>query len=656
MEKLFWYYNRLRCMSFSEILQRVQNLVNIYAEKFGFFRASIVIDEANITTPVIFNKIACWDRVHQQASKICDGYITVFAIEDFQFGPDYNWLEDPQSSIVAPLIFGKLLDYRDEDKVGNIKYLWEPSRHLQLVTLAVAYADNNNQDYLSCIKDQLSSWLEQNPYLQGPHWVSSLELGIRLINWSIVWNLIGKESSVLFDGAEGKKLKKDWMTSIYQHMHFIEGYYSGHSSANNHLIGEAAGVYVASRTWPMLPNGDEWGIKAKTILEEQAIEQNFEDGVNKEQAISYQQFVLDFLVIPMVVGESTGDRFSQSFYGVVEKMLEYLVSLFDINGNIPMIGDADDGYVFRLAWDESFCPYKSLLATGAIIYDRADFAKLADSFDDKARLIVGSAEETKFDELRNKPGANAQPNSVYKHGGYYILGNGFGTADEVKMVFDAGPLGLGNIAAHGHADALSFWLSVKGREILIDPGTYAYHTEKKWRNYFRGTSAHNTIRIDEQDQSEIGGNFMWLRKANATCHDYQSNEEFCSITASHDGYTSLEASVSHQRMVYFDKLKNTILIEDTLECTGNNLAEQFWHFSEFCDVKLEDRILRISNDKVDVSIELDESLEHAEIFAGDDRLPLGWTSRQFDKKITSSSVRAAVKISGKKLLKTVINL
>ena len=61
-----------------------------------------------------------------------------------------------------------------------------------------------------------------------------------------------------------------------------------------------------------------------------------------------------------------------------------------------------------------------------------------------------------------------------------------------------GPLGFTSIAAHGHADALAMVLSIGGDELFIDPGTYAYHTEQKWRDYFKGTSAHNTVRIDGQ--------------------------------------------------------------------------------------------------------------------------------------------------------------
>ena len=102
-----------------------------------------------------------------------------------------------------------------------------------------------------------------------------------------------------------------------------------------------------------------------------------------------------------------------------------------------------------------------------------------------------------------------------------------------------------SIAAHGHADALAFTLSLGGEEFLIDPGTYAYHTQKLWRDYFRGTYAHNTVRVDEVDQSEIGGNFMWMRKARATLlrHEAQGSQQ--SWAASHDGYRRLPDPVTH---------------------------------------------------------------------------------------------------------------
>ena len=79
------------------------------------------------------------------------------------------------------------------------------------------------------------------------------------------------------------------------------------------------------------------------------------------------------------------------------------------------------------------------------------------------------------------------------------------------MHFDAAPLGYLSIAAHGHADALSFILHVDGQPVFIDSGTYTYHTEPEWRQYFIGTLAHNTIRINQKDQAVNGGPTLWTK-------------------------------------------------------------------------------------------------------------------------------------------------
>ena len=111
-----------------------------------------------------------------------------------------------------------------------------------------------------------------------------------------------------------------------------------------------------------------------------------------------------------------------------------------------------------------------------------------------------------------------------------------------------GRLGYLSIAAHGHADALSFTLSAGGEELLIDPGTFAYHTQKQWRDYFRGTSAHNTVRIDGQDQSVGAGNFLWLAHAPVARARIQcSTPQFDRLVAEHDGYRRLADPVTHRR-------------------------------------------------------------------------------------------------------------
>lgn len=48
-----------------------------------------------------------------------------------------------------------------------------------------------------------------------------------------------------------------------------------------------------------------------------------------------------------------------------------------------------------------------------------------------------------------------------------------GTPNEVLVLANAGS--LGHPSSAGHADALSFTLSVGGQAVITDPGTFTYH-------------------------------------------------------------------------------------------------------------------------------------------------------------------------------------
>ena len=85
---------------------------------------------------------------------------------------------------------------------------------------------------------------------------------------------------------------------------------------------------------------------------------------------------------------------------------------------------------------------------------------------------------------RRVPNRGLQVKS-FPQGGYWVMVYAGNTLDEVRVVADAGP-GYLSLAAHGHADALALVLSLGGRPVLIDPGTYAYHTQRRWRDYFAG--------------------------------------------------------------------------------------------------------------------------------------------------------------------------
>jgi len=216
----------------------------------------------------------------------------------------------------------------------------------------------------------------------------------------------------------------------------------------------------------------------------------------------------------------------------------------------------------------------------------------------------------------------------------------------VRLVADAGPLGYLAIAAHGHADALALTLSVAGQPLLIDPGTYAYHTQKQWRDYFRGTQAHNTVRVDGLDQSEPGGNFLWLRKATARCEAWHSDAARDSLTASHDGYLRLADPLLHRRRIDFLKDSDTILVEDIMECKGRHQIELSWHFDPACAVRIEGRVVLASVAGVTLRLRMDDGAAVPRLVSGAETPPLGWAAPWFDHKVPAPTVVWTESIEG----------
>lgn len=650
MNGLVWKARRLRVMDASEILYRVRQALQAQWERTGVGMAKRT-EPAGETghawsgQPARDFNAALYTTA---ADRVMAGRFRLFASHELHPGFPPAWNRDPKSGTEAPLAFGKTMDYRDESLVGDIKYLWELNRHLDLVTLAQAYHLTGDMRYADGAREFLESWFRQCPYPRGPNWTSSLELAIRLVNWSYAWQLLGGTQSPLFEGSGGERFKRAWLESIYLHLQFVRGHLSRYSSSNNHLLGEYMGLFIGATMWPLWSECREWRVFAGNAIQDEALRQNADDGVNREQAIWYQHEVADMLLHAGLIGRANGVEFSDEYWARIVDMLEFISSVMDVAGQVPMIGDSDDGVMVRFSQEPGFNAYQSLLATGAVLFNRREFKAKAGRFDDKSRWLLGDAAAARFERvphwLDRRPVRRAFPG-----GGYWILGDKFETPDETRIVADAGPLGFLSIAAHGHADALSFTLSLRGREILVDPGTYAFHTRKKWRDYFRGTSAHNTLRLDGQDQSVPGGNFLWLKHAHAECHLFECRDDFEEWEASHDGYLRLREPVRHRRRIFYDKHAATLEVTDTLDGTGTHLVELFWHFSEGCRVKHEGAGFRIRHDEITVKLQPPAALD-ARLAAGQDSPPLGWISRSYDHKsptttlVCSGEVKAPVSL------------
>jgi hypothetical protein len=140
---------------------------------------------------------------------------------------------------------------------------------------------------------------------------------------------------------------------------------------------------------------------------------------------------------------------------------------------------------------------------------------------------------------------------------------------------DAGKIGPDYQPGHAHADTLSLELSIYGRRLFVDPGTYSYTFNDK-RKYDRGTNSHNTVEIDELNSSDVWHIFRVGRRAYPFDVKIIENEQTVMFEASHDGYRYLNGSPIHRRIVKWYKDAKKLIILDEITGSGIHLMSGGW--------------------------------------------------------------------------------
>jgi hypothetical protein len=644
-------------MYWQEVPYRAIAVLRGIAQSKGLFAAAVVPNEAPDArwgVPWCSVPDGCSDAalIEAEARHLLAGRLEVFGKTVPMTNGLPDWNADPVTGARIDPTFGLFIDFRHIGGGIDIKFLWEVNRHLWWVTLAQHYALSMDPRYLERIGQLVSSWLQACPYAQGANWSSPVEHGIRLINWSLVWQLIGGSDSPLFKGEDGRKLLGRWLKSIYQHMRFASDNYSFYSSADNHLIGEAAGVYVASQVWDRWSQSRRMRGDAKAILEREALLQFSRDGVNLEQASCYHKFSLQFLLASGLCARANGDDFSAEFWSRIEAATSFMAAMMDSHGHVPSIGDSDDGEVWRLGHGSEFNSYRSIVAIGAALFQRSDLQAKAES--------TGAGEDSQTPWLS---GLVAPPADVFAMrslpsrfdaGGYVILGDALHTAGEFRVTVDCGPLGYNRIAGHGHADALSVLVSWGGVPLFVDPGTYCYNAAPEYRHFFRGTHAHNTLVVDDRDQSDYGASFLWLRDVESSI----TNEPAAarqSVHASHDGYTRMADSVVHHRRVTLGEGQEPLVIEDWIDCARPHDVELFWHAALGATLTpLGNATWLLVAQSREVSLTIEGHELTTEVTEGRESPPQGWVSSRFYERSAAPVIAVRTRLSPGQVLRTVI--
>jgi hypothetical protein len=480
------------------------------------------------------------------ADEILLGHIPILG-QIVDYGSQVAWRKDPYRGAESPARYFRRIPYLDAAAAGDHKFIWELNRHQHLVLLAQAAVLAGDNKYSEHIFRQLEHWWRENPFQRGINWTSALEVGFRALSWIWIFHLIGNRMSGEF--------RQRFLAELYRHGLHLEYNLSIYFSPNTHLLGEAVALHALARLFPQLPRAGKWRSLGGSVVREHLQKCVRDDGSYFEQSTYYHMYALDMFAFHAVLEPA-----SSSYLENLGRMAEFLSALLSQNGELSFLGDDDGGRFFH--------PYgprprfaRAALAAASLLSGTQYFPNNECDISEMGMWWLGA--EKCAARLLQVP----QPEwRVFHDTGIVVLRRG-----PVVALFDAGPFGPGS-AGHSHSDTLSLVVTVGGQEVLIDPGTFNY-MDPEWRAYFRGSFAHNTIRIDGGDQAVPAGPFRWTEKPKVELVEESSDGKMDRVVA-----ICAYRSFLHQRTV--ESSDGEFRITDQISGPpGEHEIEQFWHFA-----------------------------------------------------------------------------
>lgn len=591
---LAWYAKRLSALGTSGVMHRMRDALVVQSlhmrhrlsgtastPQYGF--TDIQRHRFCTTTESLLPQLP-WEfhPSDEYVSHLLSGRISVFGHE-WTWRPDATaWHEAPDTRQQWPCIFFHRISFGAGNPHGDIRMAWEPSRLQHLVALAL-YARQAPPDLrqraVELIETQLLSWIAANPPLMGIHYVSIMECALRLIAVCHAMDLI-----------------REWLTRpqdvwvsvlnlVGHHAEFIRKRSSGHGVTGHQTIAEAAGLVYAGLLFPKMELAERWLAFGLYLLEHEAARLIRQDGGSREESLCSLRLVSDLygLVIQLLRQHDrpVHPKLDQAF----TRSASFLRAMMrPTDGALPHIGEGDEGYALS--------PF--------------------------LRLVP--------------PPDTSPPGLTSFHLSGYSIIHGH---NRHRLLFDHGELGMAPDFSRGHADALAVALEIGGQELLIDPGTHSITQDTAWRQYFRGTRAHNTVTVNGQDQAIQETGFLWSQPyATHLIYREEASNGTITILARHYGYLE-RFGVSHWRGIVYHP-PGAWMIWDWLTGTGAHHLELNWHLGVSPLSRPASHLFTVGEERVQLSVEGGQVSLHS----GEEDPICGWRALPYGSKAASTTLRA----------------
>jgi hypothetical protein len=491
MSKFGWYWNRLRAMTPAEVVLHLRRRVRQIVDARHVPRGRGVKREGGRHYPALPAPASAPPELREALADdrrgILEGHWPAFGQLDLLVDDPPRWQKDSLAGCdLTTERCAFELDHRRLPEGADSKLIWELSRWHAIARLAMAAHVLNDPPAASKCLAWLEDWVRGNVPYRGWNWTSALEAGIRLIQFAWLEALLER----FVDADRWCAVRSAILPA---HVRFVWRHRSFGSSANNHLLGELAGLVVANVRWPSSGRWTGGLDRLQRLWEAEVIAQFADDGGNREQALHYQLFAFELCWQARLALRSLGRRIAES----VEERLYHALDFFrEVQSSHDEwdYGDSDGAFVTPV-----------FIHSDRLVQEWRDWAS-KDGGPGGIHYWLGSRPDGRS-PVGKSPGSEVMECGHWRR--YADSGIAVCESGNWWLRWDLSPLGYLSTAAHGHLDALHVSIWLHGVAIVIDPGTGAYYADTILRSWLASRAAHNGPWSEQDDWPVRQGPFLW---------------------------------------------------------------------------------------------------------------------------------------------------
>ncbi|MAT08508.1 MAG: hypothetical protein CL707_05320 [Chloroflexi bacterium] len=508
-------------------------------------------------------------KIINAADRILKREFQIASLGWMDFSDNLNWHIDPKTKYQWGTRFYSEIDIASSFNSGtDIKMTWELSRFHQAVILARAYWLTGDTRYRKDLIDHWLDWIDNNPCPYGINWTSSMEVSIRAVNLILALLIIADKDKNI------SSIPSTLLNNILEHGKYIIrnleiGSKNGKLVAGNHLVSNYSALACIGLVLSDVPSTRDWISIGMRGLNMEIERQVLPDGLHYESSLNYHKFVLETLLVTGILAKNYGLELSSKYSKSVSKMCDAIIGLTRPDGQLPMIGDSDNG---RLAVLSGYYLNRSdnnhdMLALGAFLLNREDLKCLSKDNLGELFWLIDSANLSSFVQASEK--FSIPEYQHYKYGGLYVLQN----RERKDFILFRTDWPEGECpTGHRHNDLLSLEIWLNGDPITVDPGTLTYTADFRVRNELRSNKSHATVTLnnDEQNLIEFDSPFELISKTNSGEVRITSSKDLITVEST----AFWNDIMSHERSVSYSTKSGALMIEDTI--TGADTACWNW--------------------------------------------------------------------------------